>query len=240
MDMEDSRQQLSNAQDARGTDYHAQDARGTGYHAQDAHGTHGASGICKRQGAYLPHWTAKGAIYHVRFSLHDSLPRIVRERLLEEREEILSIVGQPGCRLTDYQKKRLLNLYSEKIDRYLDAGHGSCLLKRKPVAELVAGALKHFDGERYRLFAWCVMPNHVHTVVQPLSNCKLSSILHSWKSFTALKANRMLGRTGAFWKSESFDHLIRNERDFNHWFEYVYDNPLKAGLSWWEWRGRLE
>jgi putative DNA methylase len=53
-----------------------------------------------------------------------------------------------------------------RIEEYLDAGHGACWLRRPEIAALVEGALRYFDGQRYRLLAWCVMPNHVHTLIR--------------------------------------------------------------------------
>ena len=116
------------------------------------------------------------------------------------------------------------------------------------VAALVANALLHFDGLRYSLAAWCVMPNHVHVVVQPFASTthtggthvprsELPDILHSWKSFTSKEANRLLQRSGDFWQPEYFDHLIRDESDFRHAVRYVLDNPIKAGLGNWKWVG---
>jgi REP element-mobilizing transposase RayT len=110
-------------------------------------------------------------------------------------------------------------------------------MKRDDVAALVAGALRHFEGIRYRLFAWCVMPNHVHTVVQPLSGYDFPCIVHSWKSFTAKEANRVIGRTGHFWQPEPYDHLVRDEEDFGRQVEYVLSNPSRAGLRDWKWVG---
>ena len=95
---------------------------------------------------------------------------------------------------------------------------------------MVSDALWHFDGERYRLHAWCVMPNHVHVVVTPLAGRTLSSIVHSWKSFTATEANQHLGRRGSFWMQEYFDRAIRDEHHFRSAVEYVEHNPVNAGL----------
>ena len=115
------------------------------------------------------------------------------------------------------------------------------------VAAVVANALLHFNGSRYSLAAWCVMPNHVHVVVQPFAGntggrpvplAELPDILHSWKSFTAKEANKLLRRSGEFWQTESYDHLIRNEADFRHAVRYVLDNPIKAGIKNWKWVGR--
>jgi len=128
-------------------------------------------------------------------------------------------------------------LYSEKIEHYLDSGVGSCYMKDNRVAKVVADALMHFESERYDLAAWCVMPNHVHVVLHPILDHKLEDILHSWKSYTAKEANRILGRTGSFWQTEPYDHLIRNKADFLHAVRYVLENPAAAGLRNWKWVG---
>ena len=116
----------------------------------------------------------------------------------------------------------------ESTDPPLTAG--SCVLRQPEIAEIVQNALLHFEGERYHLAAWCVMPNHVHVVVQPLPGYKLEDILHSWKSFTATKINRQLGRKGAFWERESFDHLIRTPEYREQFVYYTEHNPVAAGL----------
>ncbi len=100
---------------------------------------------------------------------------------------------------------------------------------------MVASAIRHFDGQRYRLYAWCVMPNHVHAVLEPLGAWKLAQILHSWKSFTAHEANRLLKRSGEFWQREYYDRMLRDGREFLRAVEYVGNNPLKAGLRDWPW-----
>jgi len=79
------------------------------------------------------------------------------------------------------------------------------------------------------------MPNHVHALVQPIAGQTLASVLHSWKSFTAKAANRLLARSGAFWQDEYYDHLIRDEADYAHAMRYILENPGKAGLSEWQW-----
>jgi REP element-mobilizing transposase RayT len=105
---------------------------------------------------------------------------------------------------------------------------------------LVANELKHFDGEKYRLFVWCIMPNHVHVVLQPMAGVELPSILHSLKSYTANGANKTLNRHGPFWQAEYYDHLIRDRDDFIHAVEYAWNNPDKAGHANWKWRGKNE
>src|SRR5581483_10984806 len=64
----------------------------------------------------------------------------------------------------------------------------------------------HSYGQRYRLLAWCLMPNHVHVVMDMLEGkASLGAIVRSWKSFTARRANEQLGRSGAFWHADYFD-----------------------------------
>ena len=214
---------------------HGQDAHGTGDHGQDAHGT-----LKIRQGAYLPHWTKDGATYAVTFRLGDSLPRTVLETWLFERADIVKTARQMGRPLSKDEEERLRRLHSENVEGYLDAGCGACWLKEEGIAEMVLGALKYFDGERYDLLVWCVMPNHVHVVVKPRPGHDLPDILHTWKSFTAKQANRALGRKGQFWQEESYDHLIRDEADYHHCVDYVLSNPEKGGLRGWKWMGAKE
>ena len=194
--------------------------------------------VLKREGASLPHWTQTGATYAVTFRLNDALPQGVMAEWELERRKILHAVGEKKQEPAEPERQRLSKLFSETVDRYLDAGHGKCWLRDKRIAKIVRDALLHFDGERYQLLAWCIMPNHVHAVVQPRRGYKLSDILHSWKSFTARKANPLLQREGAFWQPESYDHLVRDQRDLANQIQYVVQNPDKAGLHGWQWVGR--
>jgi REP element-mobilizing transposase RayT len=194
--------------------------------------------VTTRQGAYLPHWTCQGGIYAVTFRLADSLPESILRLWRFEREDIVRTARHLGRDLTVVEQRRLDQLFSEKVDRHLDAGLGECWMRREEIAQIVAGALRHFDETRYELLAWCVMPNHVHVVVRPEKGYELPSILHSWKSFTANKANARIGREGEFWQSEYYDHLIRDDVDLSQQIDYVLNNPRRAGLNGWQWVGR--
>jgi REP element-mobilizing transposase RayT len=119
------------------------------------------------------------------------------------------------------------------IDDELHLGRGSCALKSQRIAEEVIATWRLFDRKRYELFAWCVMPNHVHVVLRLFRGDDLDRVLHSWKSYTANFANRLLGRTGAFWQREYFDRLIRSDADLEDTIEYVVRNPERAGLTNW-------
>jgi putative transposase len=175
------------------------------------------SDILPRRGAlgtytrgYLPHFDHEGLVHLVTFRLADSLPQAKRIPLdLDEVDD---------------------NLDLDEVDAELDRGHGSCLLRDHDAAGIVVGALRHFDGDRYDLGPWVIMPNHVHLLLRPLPGHGLGSILHSWKSFTAKQLNARLGRSGALWQREYFDRCIRNRRHFQAAVRYTHENPVAAGL----------
>jgi len=185
-----------------------------------------------RQGAYLPHWTLDGANYHVVFRLADSLPAAVVEDYRKEQAALLAETADPADPAI---QDRLRALFSSRIEQLLDTGRAACWLARTEIADLTAGSLRHFDGTRYHLHAWCVMPNHVHAVMQPLEPHELPDILHSWKSYIATVANRLLRRSGEFWQKESYDHVIRDAAEMEKTIRYVQANPAGAGLQDWPW-----
>jgi REP element-mobilizing transposase RayT len=117
-----------------------------------------------------------------------------------------------------------------RADQELDVGLGACWLGNTEIAALTQKTLLHFDGERYSLLAWCIMPNHVHVLVETLQGHTLSGVVKSWKSFTTRQANALLGRTGTFWEADYFDRYMRNEDHLMRTIEYVENNPVKAGL----------
>jgi len=161
---------------------------------------------------YLPHFDQPGLIQGITFRLSDSLPAHVVASLAEDLQE------------ADDPAKRA------RIEAYLNAGYGACYLREPRIAGLVEDALLYFDGERYRLIAWVIMPSHVHTLIETIEGHPLHRIVHSWKSYTAKQVNQILGRTGRFWFPEYFDRYIRNEHHLEGAIHYIHENPVKAGL----------
>ena len=212
--------------------------RGTGF--QPVLAAQPENKINIRQGANLPHWTKDQAIYAINFRLADSLPQNVLEEWRQERDALTAVAKDAHRPLDTEESRRLDQLHSEKVERFLDTGYGSCSLRRPDIAEMISGALKHFDGTRYRLLGWCVMPNHVHAVIQPLDGFELPRILHSWKSYTANKANTILQRSGEFWQTEYYDRVLRDADEIRHAIEYAFGNPDAVGLEDWKWRGQNE
>ena len=178
---------------------------------------------------YLPHFDNPGTIQSVTFRLADSLPQL---KLREIEDEIACL---PPAKIDAERRKR--------TETWLDAGMGCCALRHPALAEVVRETLLKWDGDRYRLFAWCIMPNHVHVLLETIA--PLSKILQSWKSFTGRwallnNAGLRLGIPGpAFWMHESWDRYIRDGVHFNHVHAYIEQNPVAAGLcqhpSDWPW-----
>lgn len=180
---------------------------------------------------YLPHLKVSGAAYFVTFRLADSLPREVIARLKEQRDDRLHRATLASGHDENPATAGRLAQYAAEVDSVLDQHAGAAWLRLPRVAGLVANALRNFDGQRYILHAWCVMPNHVHAVLKPQAGYALETILHSWKSFTGSGANRLLTRTGEpFWQKESYDHWIRDDADFAHCIRYTEENPVTARL----------
>ena len=188
---------------------------------------------------YLPHVKREGAAYFVTFRLADSLPKEVLLKFQRERAERLKRLAAqeeaakkygPAVKI-EADAETIERDYRRKVERFLDTGCGECWLRRPEIAEVAAGALRFFDGQRYHLEAWVVMPNHAHVVFWPVPNHTLSAIVQSWKRFIAREANTLLGRTGEpFWQPESFDHWIRDEREHARCCNYTVRNPVVAGL----------
>ena len=88
----------------------------------------------------------------------------------------------------------------------------------------------HFDGARNHLLAWAIMPNHVHTLIEVFDGFPLDDVIHTWKSFTAKQANRLLGRGGRFWAPDYYDRQVRDDEHLAAVTDYIEQNPVKAGL----------
>ncbi len=74
------------------------------------------------------------------------------------------------------------------------------------------------------------MPDHVHMIITPLGDIDLASVLRRLKSASAYRVNRLLGRNGALWQRESFDRILRSDEDVVAKREYIFNNPVRAGI----------
>ena len=165
---------------------------------------------------YLPHFDGIEIPQFITIHLADSIPQKIIKRWQEELKSL------------KYEQERIL--VQRRIEKYLDQGYGEALLKQTSVATMVQDSLLKFDGTRYHLFAWVVMPNHVHSLMTRFEHYELKDILHSLKSYTAHEANKMLHRSGQFWIEDYFDRYMRNQEHFRKTVQYIENNPVKARL----------
>ncbi|MDB6071357.1 MAG: hypothetical protein JWL81_2528 [Verrucomicrobiales bacterium] len=187
---------------------------------------------------HLPHWDQQQTTCFITWRTVDSLPKSVWEQWREQRNHWLMdhgidpavagwrtlLDGLPESDRRDFRK------FSKAVEDGLDAGHGACPLMEPALAGMVAEALHHFDGDRYQLGDYVIMPNHVHLLVGGLWADGMTRQVESWKKWTALRINKHLGRVGKFWQAESFDHLVRSPESFVKYQKYIRNNPIKAGL----------
>jgi REP element-mobilizing transposase RayT len=182
----------------------------------------------------LPHLEKEHATYFVTFRLADSLPESATLAYLAKKRDMELAIERAA---TDHAQRQLriqlATEFARDIDSKLDRSQGQCFLNDPQVAACVSSSISHFDGDRYNLRAWCIMPNHVHVLVGVKEAGHLASILHSWKSFSAKIANHLLSREGTFWQREYFDHLVRSEGGVLKYARYIFENPVKAGLECW-------
>jgi len=186
-----------------------------------------------------PHWSQAGAVVFITLRTHDSIPREVIFRWEREKREWLQSRGyhaaQPSSDVLLTLPKKEQEDFKKHFDRcreeFLDTCHGRCLLRRPELAEIVANALLHFNGQRYRMGDFVVMPNHVHLLAVFPSADSLKAQCDSWLHYSAVQINRLIGEKGKFWQQEPFDHLVRSPEQYEYLRQYIAENPHKARLQ---------
>jgi len=176
---------------------------------------------------YLPHFDGT-LTQHVTIHLADSLPEEVVKRITRRIETLPE-------EQRDAQKR-------QRVDDWIDAGHGWCILREPEIASMTQHALLHFDAERYRLLAWAIMPNHAHVLFQPLNRWSMESIVASWKKFTARAISDWRNTrerqspdwpswSAPIWHREYWDRYMRDEYHLRQTIRYIHQNPVKAKLA---------
>jgi len=190
---------------------------------------------------YHSHLDAVPLVQSVTFRLHDSVPAKLIEKWRSELSMIPLASGEDRRmgNVTRHASRSRDAVLRKRIEEYEDSGHGECWLRDPRIAQIMQEALHHFNGERYHLLEWCVMPNHVHVLMVSAPGHSLSDVIRTWKTFTAREANRVLGRKGRFWMPDYFDRYVRDEHHLEAARQYIRRNPVKAGLceseGQWRW-----
>jgi carbamoyl-phosphate synthase large subunit len=176
----------------------------------------------------LPHWEQQGATFFITFRLADAVSQKLLRQWKEELETWRKFHPEPWDASTKYEYQKR---FHDAREAWLDQGHGECILRRPQIAATIANSLRHFDGDRYALDSFVVMPNHVHVLVRPHEAHSLSEILHSWKSFSAKEINKLRERSGAVWQDENYDRMVRDFAELERYRDYIKENPVAAKLS---------
>jgi putative transposase len=192
-----------------------------------------------------PHWSQAGAVVFITFRTHDSIPREVLQRWDREKHEWLRRRGELTTglhwsdvlpQLPERVRAEFRREFNRTREMFLDTCHGQCLLRKPELARIVAESLLHFDGLRYRMGDFVVMPNHVHLLAAFPTEESMKEQCDSWLHFTAFRINQVTGGKGHFWQEEPFDHLVRSPEQYVYLRQYIEDNPTKAGLRVGEYR----
>ena len=186
-----------------------------------------------------PHWSQAGAVVFLTFRTRDSIPRSVIERWEEEKRDWVRARGCPDTlhwsrfvpTLAVAERTTFQKTFNRQREMALDECHGRCLFRRPELARIVADSLLHFDGERYRMGDFVVMPNHVHLLATFPTAEGMKHQCGSWMHFTAVQVNKLIGEKGNLWQKEPFDHVVRSPEQYEYLRDYIADNPVKAGLK---------
>jgi len=187
----------------------------------------------------LPHWAQAHTLCFITWRTWDSIPDPILRRWLKERWEWLLAHGGDTSKPTWQQEVEQLprslqaefhRIFSDRWHEQLDRGHGACVLRNPEYAKIVADSLLHFDGERYLMTDFVVMPNHVHLLAAFDSEQAMLEQCENWKHYMAVQINRRLQRKGRFWQQDAFDHLVRSIDQFEYLRKYIANNPKAARL----------
>ena len=188
----------------------------------------------------LPHWSQAGTLCFITWRTADSIPASVLRRWHADREAWLSKHGiEPDdsnwksrlLQLEPELRSEFIRTFSDRWHQHLDTCSGKCVLRQVTISKIVADSLLKFDGQRYELTDFVIMPNHIHLIAAFDSEERMLAQCESWKHYTARRINAELGQSGTFWQQDGFDHLVRSEDDFQEFRKYLAENPTNANLS---------
>ncbi len=195
----------------------------------------------------LPHWQPASAVFFITYRLAGTLPGSVLNELRKEHQRLRTLQRDPVYSEAEWNLRMEKKMFAIQ-DKYLDRDNTIEWLSEPRISRIVRENLYHHAGTKYSLWAYVIMPNHVHVVLQPdethtgrfkedngkkaqYEKGSLAAILHSLRSYTALEANKALGRTGKFWQGEAYDHWVRDDGELQRIIRYVENDPVRAGLA---------
>lgn len=191
--------------------------------------------IIANMGAHLPHWQQSGKLVFITCHLGDSLPQSVLEEIRKEKQQWLEKHPEP---LSSKDKAEYAQLFTEKTEQYLDAGYGSCIFQEDYCANILKESLNFYDGVKYHLVSYVIMPNHLHVLLYliDVSRYSLSGIMKGIKGNTTYQINKHLGTTGSIWHQDFYDRMIRNKQHLDNTLNYIKKNADAAQTDYYFFR----
>lgn len=184
----------------------------------------------------LPHLDVPGGTYFITFCLTGSLPSMGYASIARRWRERAMKSPPPGMSVPSWRYECASAAFLE-VDSLLDGASAARWLADPRLSGIVESCLRHWDGLRYRVVAYVVMPSHCHIVIDTSGygagaghESSRQRIMHSIKRRSAQECNRLLGRRGALWQAESYDRVVRDLDELERIVSYVEWNPVKAGL----------
>jgi putative transposase len=185
----------------------------------------------------LPHRLPLGNKFFITTRLVDSIPVEVIQQFELENQAAIRLIEENYPNL-DERKIAIGKQWKRNFatfDKYLDNSQGgNHWLKQNEIAEIVKESLHYWDKKRYDLIAFTIMSNHVHLLIDTWDAenyaTSITTVMQSIKRHTARQSNILLNREGQFWQNESYDHLVRNQKEFENIIYYTVQNSVKAGL----------
>ena len=170
----------------------------------------------------LPHWTQYGKFIFITFRLADSMPRDIVNIAFKDLDEWKNDPNNA------HNNKELEKWYMERcrrMEKFLDAGHGSCILCDNVCRDIVTDSIFFHDNNNIIVHSFVIMPNHIHILMELLNDSTIQYVIRSIKMNTTKEINKYMNRTGTLWQREYFDRIIRNQQHYEKTMAYIKNNP---------------
>jgi len=101
------------------------------------------------------------------------------------------------------------------------------------------------DRHGWAIGRYVIMPDHVHFFCRAELDAKsLPIFMQKWKQWSSKRMARELKVVGRVWQEEFFDHVLRSCESYSQKWDYVKENPVRAGLvkksDDWPFQGEIE
>ena len=141
------------------------------------------------------------------------------------------------CMPKSFYRRNLPHLQRDNKSHFLTFCTHRRWMLPETARDITLASCLHDNGSKMDASVVVVMPDHVHMIFTPLVNKQdrevfsLAEIMDAIKGASAHKINRLLGRTGKVWQTESFDRVLRSSEKLDEKIQYILDNPVRKGLA---------